>query len=121
LQICARFAAAPRSFLSNAGEPVADHLARLAARRDADNFHGDAVAHGALSVPDDRRRSRRAMCGCPGEIADQAVLEFDVNDGLAGFPHALAMAARADDGAGRRTVSARRLPTHHARFSRGKI
>jgi acyl-coenzyme A synthetase/AMP-(fatty) acid ligase len=96
--------------LSNAGEPVADHLARLA-------------KHGATHISGTPSHWRRAMMRSElraitpryvrlsGEIADQAILDglrvefphaaighayasteagvaFDVNDGLAGFPAA---------------------------------
>jgi acyl-coenzyme A synthetase/AMP-(fatty) acid ligase len=96
--------------LSNAGEPVANHLARLA-------------KHGATHISGTPSHWRRAMMSpalraiapryvrLSGEIADQAILDglrvefpqaaighayasteagvaFDVNDGLAGFPAA---------------------------------
>ncbi len=105
---CAPFSAAPRLFLSSAGEPVAEHLARLA-------------RHGVTHLSGTPSHWRRALMNpaigtiapryvrLSGEIADQAVLDglraafpdaaighayasteagvaFEVNDGLAGFP-----------------------------------
>jgi len=102
--------------LSNAGEPVADHLARLAGR-------------GATHLSGTPSQWRRALMNpaisgiapryvrLSGEIADQAILDslrgafpqsvighayasteagvaFDVNDGLAGFPVAYVGAIR---------------------------
>jgi acyl-coenzyme A synthetase/AMP-(fatty) acid ligase len=102
--------------LSSAGEPTADHLARLA---------GHGVTHlsgtpshwrGALMTPTIRAIAPRYV-RLSGEIADQAILDslraafpqaaighayasteagvaFDVNDGLAGFPADYIGAAR---------------------------
>jgi acyl-coenzyme A synthetase/AMP-(fatty) acid ligase len=96
--------------LSSAGEPVAEHLARLA-RHGVTHLSG-TPSHWrrALTVPEIRGVAPRYV-RLSGEIADQAILDslravfsqasightyasteagvaFDVNDGLAGFPAA---------------------------------
>jgi acyl-coenzyme A synthetase/AMP-(fatty) acid ligase len=96
--------------LSSAGEPVAEHLARLA-RHGVTHLSG-TPSHWrrALTVPEIRGIAPRYV-RLSGEIADQAILDslravfpqasighayasteagvaFDVNDGLAGFPAA---------------------------------
>jgi acyl-CoA synthetase (AMP-forming)/AMP-acid ligase II len=94
--------------LSNAGEPVADHLARLAEHGVSHLSGTPSQWRRALMVPAIRKIAPRYV-RLSGEIADQAILDslrrafpqavighayasteagvaFDVNDGLAGFP-----------------------------------
>jgi NAD(P)-dependent dehydrogenase (short-subunit alcohol dehydrogenase family) len=110
--------------LSSAGEPVTDHLARLA-HRGVTHFSG-TPSHWrrALMRPAIRSIAPRYV-RLSGEIADQPILDalravfphasighayasteagvaFDVNDGLAGFPAAFVGAAR--DGVEMRVV-----------------
>jgi acyl-coenzyme A synthetase/AMP-(fatty) acid ligase len=94
--------------LSSAGEPVADHLARLAEHGVTHLSGTPSHWRGALMAPTIRAIAPRYV-RLSGEIADQAILDslraafpqaaighayasteagvaFDVNDGLAGFP-----------------------------------
>jgi acyl-CoA synthetase (AMP-forming)/AMP-acid ligase II len=94
--------------LSNAGEPVADHLARLAERGVTHISGTPSQWRRALMSPAIQNIAPRYV-RLSGEIADQAILDslraafpqaaighayasteagvgFDVNDGLAGFP-----------------------------------
>ena len=105
---CARWSGERSLVLSSAGEPIADHLARLG-RHGVTHLTG-TPSHWrrALMSPEIRKIAPRYV-RLSGEIADQAVLDslratfpeaavghafasteagvaFEVNDGLAGFP-----------------------------------
>ena len=94
--------------LSQAGEPIADHLARLAAT-DVTHLSGTPSHWRRLLMSPQARSIAPRFVRLSGEIADQAVLDklrafypqaavghayasteagvaFEVNDGLAGFP-----------------------------------
>jgi acyl-coenzyme A synthetase/AMP-(fatty) acid ligase len=102
--------------LSSAGEPAADHLARLAEHGVTHLSGTPSHWRGALMTPTIRAIAPRYV-RLSGEIADQAILDslraafpqaaighayasteagvaFDVNDGLAGFPVGYIGAAR---------------------------
>ena len=129
--------------LSSAGEPVAEHLARLA-RHGVTHLSG-TPSHWrrALTVPEIRGIAPRYV-RLSGEIADQAILDslravfpqasighayasteagvaFDVNDGLAGFPAAFVGALR--DGVEMKVVDGSlliRSPRTASRYVGGK-
>ena len=106
--ISARVCGGASLVLSSAGEPVVDHLARLAEHGVTHLSGTPSHWRGALMTPTIRAIAPRYV-RLSGEIADQAILDslraafpqaaighayasteagvaFDVNDGLAGFP-----------------------------------
>jgi len=119
LQIFLRAVVGGASFvLSSAGEPVADHLARLAEHR-VTHLSGTPSQWRRALMNSAIRQIAPRYVRLSGEIADQAILDslhsvfpqaaighayatteagvgFDVNDGLAGFPAAYVGPIRAD-------------------------
>jgi acyl-CoA synthetase (AMP-forming)/AMP-acid ligase II len=128
--------------LSSAGEPVADHLARLARHKVTHLAGTPSQWRSALMSPALRDIAPRYV-RLSGEIADQAILDalraafpraaighayasteagvaFDVNDGLAGFPASYVGAVR--DGVEMKVVDGSlriRSPRMAARYAGG--